>query len=102
MKKLSLLFFTILITYSSLQEKNQEDLKAIKSNTFNYNLNAVNVNKQLEFHVELKYQSDSIHFEDFIIQGKKLQLEKEAIEGYQLVNQTIKLFDPSFDVQKLE
>jgi len=45
----------------------------------------------------LNFKTD---FEKYIIQGKTFELEKEAIEGYHLFNQTIKLFDPGFDVQK--
>jgi len=39
-------------------------------------------------------------FEDFIMNGKNIPAESNSFKDYQLISQTVKLFDPGFDVLK--
>ena len=61
MKKLISLLLIVSTSLTLAKEKKLVNSIQIKNNTFYYTLNVVNVNQQLEFHVDLKFKSDSIH-----------------------------------------
>jgi len=61
MKKLITLLLVVSTFLVLAKEKKPIDSIQINNNTFYYNLNVVNVDEHLEFHIDLTYKSDSIH-----------------------------------------
>ena len=61
MKTLLAIIIIYLVSFSNMENIVENEVNPIEKNTFYYNLNVVNIDDNLEFHVELKYKSDSIH-----------------------------------------
>ncbi|WP_437399096.1 hypothetical protein [Flagellimonas lutimaris] len=61
MKSILLILISTVIALSSFPKKKSTPISAIEKDMVYYNLKIVTVDDGLEFHVDLKYRSDSIH-----------------------------------------